>query len=339
MNAMCTNQGCKSLVPYDKGNTTFFYYQLKAAVQELVSMGSGSTYMELARDKLQCLEIVVPPSSERESISNFLDQETAKIDALVAKKERLIELLREKRIALITRAVSKGLDPTATMKDSGFPWLGEVPEHWQVIKLNRVTVARCDGPFGSSLKSENYVEDGVRVVRLQNIRFAHFDSADRAFIDSEYSKKLGDHSVRANDLVVAGLGDESNPVGRAGVAPSAIEPAIVKADCFRFRLDTERATPSYLAMQLSAAAVALGGAFATGSTRARMNLTDTSERPIVLPPLDEQRAIVAFIDKETTTIDELNSKIKEGIKTLIEYRGALISAAVTGKIDVRKEVA
>src|ERR1700719_2704924 len=122
------------------------------------------------------------------------------------------------------------------MKDSGIEWLGGIPDHWEVLKTKWITISRCDGPFGSGLKTEHYSTEGVRVIRLQNIRFAAFDDADKAYIDMEYYKQLGDHTVFSGDLIVAGLGDEKHSVGRACVAPEFLGAAMVKADCFRFRL-------------------------------------------------------------------------------------------------------
>jgi len=284
--------------------------------------------------------LLLPPLPEQQAIAAFLDRETIKIDTLIAKKERLLEFLDEKRTALISWAVTKGLDPGAPMKDSGVEWLGEVPEGWEVTSLSRVTQSRCDGPFGSGLKTEHYEDSGIRVIRLQNVGFAGFRDSDRAFISEQYYKtSLGDHSVNEGDLLIAGLGDSEHPVGRACVAPAGISPAMVKADCFRFRLDSRRVFSPFVALQLSITAAAAGGAEATGATRARMNLSSTSARRIATPPLSEQQAIAAYLDRETTKLDTLKSKIQKAIDLLKEYRTALISAAVTGKIDVRDEVA
>ena len=268
------------------------------------------------------------------------------MDQLIAKKRELIERLKEKRTALISRTVTRGLPADAAaetglpvnppLKPSGLDWLGDIPGYWEVCRLKRVTLSRCDGPFGSGLKSEHYCDDGVRVIRLQNIRFAQFDDRDAAFIEPEYYKELGDHSVLPGDLLIAGLGDENHPVGRACVAPSNLGPAMVKADCFRFRLNPKRATSSYVALQLSTTANALAGALATGTTRGRMNLSATEDREIALPPLPEQAAIAAYLDVETAKLDALVVQVEEAVERLQEYRTALITAAVTGKIDVRQ---
>jgi len=199
-----------------------------------------------------------------------------------------------------------------------------------------VTLSRCDGPFGSGLKSVHYTADGVRVIRLQNIGWTNFIDEDRAYIDEGYALELGDHSVVTGDLLIAGLGDEHHPVGRACVTPDSVEPAMVKADCFRFRLDRKRAEPLFVAYQLSASATAAAGSMATGATRARMNLTATARRTIALPPIGEQQAIVDILDGEATRLKSIENKIRAAIDRLRELRAALISAAVTGKIDVRE---
>lgn len=221
------------------------------------------------------------------------------------------------------------LAPYLKYRPSGMEWLGDVPEHWEISRLGRITKARCDGPFGSGLKAEHYSDTGVRVVRLQNIRFARFDDSDKAYIDPIYYQQLGDHDVNPGDLLIAGLGDDSNPVGRACVAPLALGPALVKADCFRFRVDTQKADPSYLAFLLSVEAMALRGAQATGTTRSRMNLSVTAGRSITLPPLPEQRAIANFLDRETARFAALVAKKRTLIERLEEKRAALISRTVT----------
>ena len=158
---------------------------------------------------LQGLKVAAPPVDEQAAIAAFLNRETAKIDALVAEQEKLIALLKEKRQAVISHTVTKGLDASVSMKDSGVEWLGVVPAHWGVVPLGKVTVARCDGPFGSGLKSEHYTDAGVRVVRLQNVRSDGFNGVDEAFIAPDYyDRELSGHDVIAGDVLIAGLGDE-----------------------------------------------------------------------------------------------------------------------------------
>lgn len=220
-------------------------------------------------------------------------------------------------------------------KHSGIQWLGEVPQHWESPTLARITVSRCDGPFGSGLKSEHYRESGVRVIRLQNIGFARFKGSDAVYIDTDYyGQNLGDHSVLPGDILIAGLGDNRHTIGRACVAPNDIQPAMVKADCFRYRLDRNRAVPRFIAYYLSSTSQASAEAFSTGATRARMNLSSTSRRRILLPPPHEQELIADYLDHKTSEIDTLIEKKQALIALLREQRTALINRAVTKGLNL-----
>lgn len=218
----------------------------------------------------------------------------------------------------------------AKYKPSGVPWAPSMPSHWVAATLGRISVSKCDGPFGSGLKSEHYTDDGVRVIRLQNIRSTGFDGSSEAFIDERYCREqLNGHDVLTGDLLVAGLGDERNTVGRACVAPAGIEPAIVKADCFRFRIDGALARPAFVALQLTAGAVFDGGVMSSGATRSRIPLSLMASRKVMLPPLDEQDAIVEFLGLETAKIDALVAEQRRLMELLQEKRQAVISHAVT----------
>ncbi len=249
-------------------------------------------------------------------------------------KKRLIGLIEEEKQAIFFHAVTRGLDPDVALKSSGIEWLGDVPGHWRVVGLGRITKSRCDGPFGSSLTSAHYADHGIRVVRLQNISSGEFLDEDQAFISSAYYSTLGDHDVIAGDLLIAGLGDDKRYVGRACVAPEGVEPAMVKADCFRFRLQSGQ-QPEFVARQLSATARLTVG-LARGSTRQRMNLGVMSSRSVALPPLREQVAISDYLDEADARIAGGVKAAKRQIALLREYRTRLISDVVTGKLDVRE---
>ena len=300
----------------------------------------GITRFGLGQDAIGSIPVALPPLEDRGRIANYIDSETARIDTLIEKKTRFIELLKEKRQALITRAVTKGLDPDVPMKDSGVEWIGNVPSHWVLAQLGKVTVSKCDGPFGSGLKSSHYTDGGVRVVRLQNIGPSAFQG-DGAYISEDYWRtSLGArHDVQPGDILMAGLGDENNPLGRACVAPKSIGLAMVKADCYRFRLDSSRAFPEFVAHALSVTAAVECGYMATGATRARLNLGLASARSIPLPPLQEQIEIVDWVNRRTRKLHQLIENSSVSINLLHERRSALITAAVTGQIDLRQEAA
>jgi type I restriction enzyme S subunit len=188
------------------------------------------------------------------------------------------------------------------------------------VKLQRFIRDIVDGPFGSALTSDHYSDSGARVVRLGNIGAARFRDADAAYISMEYFHVLRRHRVVAGDLLIAGLGDENHPVGRACLAPNGIGPAIVKADCFRARLDEARLTHRYAAWALSSSAVTEETAtLSRGSTRARINLEVVREIVLPVPKIEEQWRIVEFLDVETARLDALGALIERAIG-LLEVR-------------------
>jgi type I restriction enzyme S subunit len=320
-----------------KSSPRFFEYLMRSYDTSKVFYGIGGGIRQSMKfADLKRIPVVVPPEDEMAEIASYLDRATARVDTLIAKKTRFIKLLTEKREALITHAVTKGVDAGVPMKDTGLDWLGTVPAHWKLGQLRRFTYSRCDGPFGSGLKSNNYTDDGARVIRLQNIGSGVYKANNSAYIGFEYWQDVlgGGHEVFSGDLLMAGLGDENNHLGRACVAPEGIEPALVKADCYRFRL-TPDVDAQYVALTLSATARHECGFLANGATRDRLNLGLASSRVIPIPPLTEHKRIVSYISRSTARIDTLIAKTERSIELLREHRIALITAAVTGKLDLR----
>jgi type I restriction enzyme, S subunit len=329
--------------PRDTSSAQYFHQLLRtpmfAKEAERWSYGITSDMWSLRPEHFKLIYVVVPPPKERTLIVKFLAHADARIHRYIRAKQKLIELLEEQQQVIIHQAVTRGLDQDVHLKPSGVEWLGEVPEHWKILPLRRVTIARCDGPFGSGLKSSHYTSNGIRVIRLQNIGRGAFRDADAAFIASAYYATLGDHSVETGDVLVAGLGDERHPAGRACVAPASIVPAMVKADCFRFRLDLRRVNSDFVALHLTATAVAASAILSTGATRQRTNLQSTASRAIGVPPLCEQEAIVAAISSETASLSIAIDRASREISLLREYRTRLIADVVTGKLDVREAAA
>lgn len=317
----------------------FYHYLLRTpnfvGEAERWSYGITSDMWSLRHKDFKQIYCVLPPVSEQRKIAQFLDHKNHKVNRLIRIKQRLIELLNEQKQAIIQRAVTRGLDPDVPLKPSGVDWLGDVPVHWDVIALKRITSSRCDGPFGSGLKSSHYSNAGRRVIRLQNIRCGVFNDGPEAFIPESHYSTLGDHDVVHGDLLIAGLGDSNIPAGRACVAPAGIEPAMVKADCFRFRIKKGAASPHFLARHLSATALFASQVLSRGATRLRINLQVTASRPIALPPFDEQIEILRFIQSETRPLERSIQTISREIECIREYRTRLIADVVTGKLDVR----
>lgn len=202
------------------------------------------------------------------------------------------------------------------------------------VQLGRIVNSIVDGPFGSGLTSAHYSDDGARVIRLGNIGVGTFKDGDRAFIPLEYAATLRSHAVEPGDVVMAGLGDERMPLGRAAVVPS-IGPAIVKADCYRLR-PTEAVDAGYLAWALSSPPVrAQIGELARGSTRQRLNTTVAKAVRLKLPTLAGQAETLQTYGSIDRSIDAMIRAANEAVALMRERRAALISAAVTARIDPR----
>jgi type I restriction enzyme S subunit len=303
------------------------------------SKGIWISRLQLTDTSFLDAPIPLPSPDEQAAIVHFLDFAKWKCDGFIRAKRKLIALLGEQKQVIIHHAVTRGINPNVSFKPTGIPWLGDIPRHWRVAPLGRLCASRCDGPFGSGLKSAHYVDSGVRVVRLQNIGSGDFRNRAAAFIDPKHYATLGDHSVIAGDLLVAGLGDEKIPAGRACVAPAGIEPAMVKADCFRFRLRDGVAEAEFLAQHLSATAAIATACLSTGATRLRINLSATASRGVALPPRGEQQEIVALIGKTTAPLNAAIARAEREIALMQEFRTRLTADVVTGKLDVRAAAA
>ena len=170
----------------------------RPAAAQKAAMGRGITVKHIYGDQLKYLTLALPPLPEQAAIVRFLDYAERRIRRYIRAKQQLITLLEEQKQAVIHQAVTGQIDvrtgrPFPAYKPSGVEWLGDVPVHWDVVPLRRVALDRCDGPFGSGLKSSHYTEEGIRVVRLQNIGHGEFKDSDAAFISPEYYSSLGDH--------------------------------------------------------------------------------------------------------------------------------------------------
>ncbi len=278
----------------------------------------------------------IPPLPEQRAIAAFLDRETTKIDALVAKKERLIELLQEKRTALISRAVTIGLDPIVPMKDSGMEWLGEIPARWEVKRLKHLA-----GKIGSGKTpkggAEVYVDDGIMLIRSQNVHFGGLRLNDVAYIDAATDTEMSGSRVKEGDVLVNITGAS---LGRCCITYLDGSDANVNQHVCIVRPDQQRDNPSFLAYSMESHSVQ-DQIFnnENGVSRDALNFEQIGDLVLARPALVEQRAIVSHLDNETAKLDALIKKVREAIQRLKELRAALISAAVTGKIDVREEAA
>jgi type I restriction enzyme S subunit len=294
---------------------------------------NGITRFGLSGDAVRTGLFAVPTLAEQRAIAEFLDRETEKIDALVAKKEQLIELLQEKRTALITRAVTKGLDLSVVLEDSGIASLGGIPSHWSCRRLKYA----CEQIFLGLTSWVDYVDHGgFPLVRALNIADGVLNLTDARRISESQHRQLTKYR-RANrdDILLS----KSGSIGVAALVDTDNEFSIYES-IFVLRPRRGLLIPRYLLYALRS--IALQEQYRmnmVGMGVDHLNMSDIEMISVPMPPLGDQERIVRFLDAEIGRIDALVSKIRDGVNALMELRTAVISAAVTGKIDVREEVA
>lgn len=307
-------------------------FQSSFAKANYSASATGVTRFGLGKDSIANACISIPSFEEQQAIAGFLDRRTAKIDEVIWLKEQHIALLNKKRQALINRAVMRGLDPSAKLRPSGIEWLGDIPEHWETTRTKYVSVSLQTGPFGSQLHAEDYIEDGVPVINPANIESGKIIPDARNSVDQDTFRRLSHHAMEEGDIVIGRRGE----MGRCGLVTSKEAGWLCGTGCLRIRLNTQKAYPPFMNLLLALTNVKSWLSLeSVGSTMDNLNTEILSRIPLALPPLDEQGAIVKYIDRETARIDEIVQTIKIQIDKLRDYRQALISAAVAGKIDVR----
>jgi type I restriction enzyme S subunit len=315
-----------------------FYVTLTDAFRRLgeAEMYGAGGQKRVPETFIENLKHPIPPKPEQRAIAAFLDRETARIDALVAKKEQLIQLLQEKRIAFITRAVTKGLEPSIITKDSGVEWLGAVPAHWEVSRMKDISFLK--GRLGwQGLRADEYAEEGPYVVSSEYFNKASIDWARCPRVTVERYKMDAAIQLAVGDVL---LMKDGAAMGKLAYVDSLPGPACLNSHLLLFRPIRQSYHARYIFYVLWSREfqeyTKLNG---TGATFLGVSQQSVGDYLLALPPLHEQRIVAAFLDREILKIDTLVAKVREGIERLNQFRAALISAAVTGKIDVREGAA
>ena len=284
----------------------------------------------LNRERIANAKLLRFAPSEQRAIAAFLDRETAEIDGLVARKEWLVELLQEKRTALITRAVTRGLDPNVPMKDSGVEWLGEIPAHWDIAPV----YARYEVALGKMLDTKRVTgESSGRYLRNVDVQWDAVNVEDLPKMDFPSSER-NRYLLRPEDLLVC----EGGEVGRTAIWDGELDECFYQKAIHRVRPWSDSEIPRFFYFLMYA--LAKRGVFTAGgnpNTIDHLTAVQLRHYRVPFPGTSEQHSITAFLDRETAEIDALIAKVHQAIGYLKEFRTALISAAVTGKIDVREE--
>jgi type I restriction enzyme, S subunit len=305
----------------------YFYWALRAVTTRVESEVSGIIgLVHVTKHELGSIPIPIPSGSEQRAIADFLDHETAKIDCLVGKKQELLTLLQSRQEAAVRHLVV-GHDLDVPKRASGYSWLGDVPSHWKVLALKRIAKRVIVGIAEASTHA--YADSGVPLIRTTNVKANRIDVADLRHITREFADTNRSRYMRAGDIVTARTG---NP-GISGVVP----PELNGSQCFTMLITTlrDQHVPEFFCYYINSEPArtyfALEG---WGTAQINISVPILQTLPVPCPPEKEQRHIAERIKSATEVFDCQVHLINEAIERLREYRSSLISATVTGQIDV-----
>ena len=315
----------------EKHYLRWLLYQFDVAHMKTLGAGVRQTvnYTDIGNEYF-----FMPPLQEQKAIATYLDRATQKIDTLIAKQEQLIALLKEKRQALISHAVTKGLNPDAKMKESGVAWLGEIPEGWTATPLRYIGqlqngISKGGSYFGTGFPFVNYGDIYNNAVLPLEVKGLAMSSKEDQQV----------YSVKKGDVFFTRTSETIDDIGMASTCIETIREAIFSGFTIRFRQIRQVLNEHFSKYYFRTGhAQAFFEEQLNLVTRASLGQDILKQLPVLLPPIEEQKAIATYLDQKTQKIDTLISKATKAITLLKEKRTALISAVVTGKVDVRGEV-
>ncbi|WP_434631279.1 hypothetical protein [Chromobacterium sp. CV08] len=301
--------------------------------EEFYRNGKGIVADLWSTNASELKNILLPslPFAEQEAVANFLDYETSKINVLIEKQQILIALLKEKRQAVISHAVTKGLNPDVPMKDSGVEWLGMVPAHWIVRRLKHTAALQSGMPKGKDLADRHTIS--VPMLRVANVQDGYVDLSDVHQIKIEPTD-LDRYTLKNGDVLMNEGGD-NDKLGRGAVWDGSIQPCIHQNHVFAIR--PQEIEPEWLDLVTRAdyAKFHFFRVAKQSTNLASISSSNIKETPLLIPPEVERRNIMKFVESKLSKFDLLEMQANKQIELFQERRTALISAAVTGKIDVR----
>lgn len=321
-----TNQACCVLGKAKEIDTKFAFYTYRAGRKSLINESRGGGQPNISQDIIRHFKILIPPLPEQQSIASFLDAKTKPIDNIISKREKQIELLEEMKSAIISRAVTKGLNPNTKMKDSGIEWIGDIPEEWSMIKTSLLF-----GLIGSGTtppkNGTNYADEGLCWLQTGDLNDGYISDTSKYITESAIQENSALTLFSKGSLVIAMYGATIGKIG------------ILDIDCYTNqaccvlgkgkKINIKYAFYTYQACKSALINESRGG----GQPNISQDIIRHFKIPV--PPLEEQDYISSYLDTETSKLDSRIAKRRKQIELLHEYKQALITNAVTGKIDVR----
>ncbi|MFZ4556953.1 MAG: restriction endonuclease subunit S [Pseudanabaena sp.] len=332
----CTNQACCALAEPIHINSKFCFYWLQSKRNEIIADSSGGGQKNINQEKIRSLRISAPSLHEQHLIADYLDRETTQIDNLIAAKEQMLTLLEEKREALISHAVTRGLDPNVTLKASDAPWFDKTPQHWSVERLKLVIKSVASG-VSVNASDQPIEKDGFGVLKTSSVSRGRFiPNENKSVWDTEF-KRLA-CPVRQNSIIISRMNTPSL-VGESGYVEFDYPNLFLPDRLWQIKFNEERIYVPFMALLISSkeARHALSSK-ATGTSPSMKNLAieEMSSLPVPIPPIGEQIAIHEAISQQDNNVYSLKHALINSIALLKERRSALITAAVTGQINIQE---
>lgn len=337
--------GCVSPVYYmfysdnDEININYYNYifQTKTFQKSLEGLGNGilDIRMRIPLDKFNQIIMPIPNIETQNNIVNYLDKEIGRIDGLIDKNNKFIDLLEEKRVALINQVVTKGLTPGIPMKDSGIKWIGEIPSHWEVNKIKTISQIK---PSNVDKKSKEN-EPPVFLCNYTDVYNNEFITNDLNFMKATASHdQIRKLSLNIDDIIITKDSESSDDIAVPAIVTEELDNVVCGYHLAVIKPNIEKINPKFLFRSFESDKINKQFELsANGVTRFGLGIYPISNSYVCLPPLMEQKKIAEYLDRETSTILKAIDKILEHIELLKEYKNSLIHNVVTGKIDVRGE--
>lgn len=329
----CTNQACVVLSnPKKNVNFKFIYYCLISKREDIINKANGGGQPNISQSIVKNIRIGLPDKKSQEMIAEFLDKKLEMINDLIQAKETQIELLEDQRQAMITEAVTKGLNPNVKMNDSGVDWIGEIPEHWDVTKIKYTTYVK--GRIGwQGLRSDEFIDEGPSLVTGTDFKNGKIDWQTCYHVSEERYKEAVPIQLKEDDLLIT----KDGTIGKLALVKEMPERAILNSGIFVTRPLMNQYINNYLYWNLASASFSQYiRTMETGSTIKHLYQETFVNYNYALPPKDEQESISYYLNNETQKLETIKQSMLNQISKLKEYRQSLIHEAVAGKIPIEE---
>ena len=329
---LSTNQGCLGCVPKKNANSTFMYYCMSVAVDEFNMHGQGTTFMEIAAKDFSVIKMPYPPQNEQESIVRYLDSCCVAINRTLTDARQSIKKLEEYKASLITKAVTKGLNPNVKMQDSDVEWMGRIPAHWRTFRMKFLLKEKMK--YGANAAGVHFDEKLPRYVRITDID----NETNRLKDEGRLSLPLETatpYLLDDKDILFARSGAT---VGKSFFYRKEHGQAAYAGYLIRAQVDSRKALPEFVYYYTQSSYYRIWKDYVfTQATIQNINAQKYGDFILAIPSIKEQEAIISYLDAECASVDRLIAQKQQLIEKFTEYKQSLIYAAVTGKIDCREE--